>query len=114
MQRAVVSISREAEENITRILKDVRHESQASSGVDSSSSSGQNRQPSTSWFSHPAPSTSWGSPGACGVGPPGGQEATDSSSLVSASRTHHSAMDVTTQVYMYLYVYTATPSNTVD
>ena len=97
MQRAVVSISREAEENITRILKDVRHESQASS-------SGQHRQSSTSWFSHPGPSTSWGSPGACGVGPPGGQEATDSSSLVSASRTHHSAMDVTTQVYMYMYI----------
>ena len=87
-----MSISREAEANITRILHDVRRESQTDSpsGVGSWQHSKQ-LQPSTSWSSNPGPSTSWGSQGACGVGLPGGHEGTDSMS--SKSHFHHLDMD---------------------
>lgn len=74
-QRAVVSMSRETEANISRILKDVRRESLTDSGQ-------QYQQQSTS---DTGPSIWWGSQGACGVGQPGEQEATDFASLSSNS-----------------------------
>ena len=65
-QRAVVSISREAEANITRILHDVRRESQTDGP--SGSSWQQSHQPSIP--SSTAPSLQWGSEssyGGCGL-----------------------------------------------
>lgn len=66
-------MSRETEENITRILKDVRRES--------------TEQPQRPNTSNPGPSTAWGSQGACGVGEPGEQETTDFASLSSITHS---------------------------
>lgn len=88
-QRAVVSMSRETEANITRILKDVRRESDSDQ---------QYQQQSTS---NPSPSIWWGSQGACGVGQPRKQEATDFASLSSSS---YSRQPDLVQVYMYMYL----------
>ena len=82
-----MSISREAEANITRILHDVRRESQ----TDSPSGGGSWQQSSTSLSSDPGPSISWGSQGACGVGQPGGHKATDS--MTSTPHFHHPDME---------------------
>ena len=68
----MVSISHEAEANITRILHDVRRESQTDDPTTSRDSwlqqqeQSQNQSPSISWTSNPSPSMSWGSEGACG------------------------------------------------
>lgn len=75
-------MSRETEENITRILKDVRRESTE-----------QPQQPSTS---NPGPSMMWGSQGACGVGEPGGQETTDFASLSSTSHSRQPVSEAVT------------------
>ena len=101
LQRAVVSISREAEANITRILNDVRRESQTDSGVGSWQ---QSQQLSTS---NPGPSISWGLQGACGVGQPSGQESMDSVSLASASYSRQPvvAMQVYTCTCTCMYTY---------
>ena len=81
LQRAVVTISGEAQQNISRILNDVRLESL----TDGHHVEQQQQGHSSSWFSDPAPgsatpgpSSSWGSEGACGVGQPTGQAASGS------------------------------------
>ena len=76
----MVNISREAEENITRILKDVRQQSLATSDSDSGSSQ---QLPSTSQ-------------GACGFGPCGGQDTTD---FAAAGTSSSVRMDTATQVH---------------
>ncbi|CAI8047009.1 ATP-dependent DNA/RNA helicase DHX36 [Geodia barretti] len=80
-ERAVVTISGEAQQNISRILNDVRLESL----TDGHHVEQQQQGHSSSWFSDPAPgsatpgpSSSWGSEGACGVGQPTGQAASGS------------------------------------
>jgi ATP-dependent RNA helicase DHX36 len=81
-ERAVVTISGEAQQNISRILNDVRLESLTDDGHHVEQ---QQQGRSSSWFSDPAPgsatpgpSSSWGSEGACGVGQPTGQAASGS------------------------------------